>query len=94
MEILKKLLPPTGVAARFKDETLRIGTVILSDRRLLCLFNWQGIPQELSVRLPHPCRVQDFWTDEDLGVYRAFFITGAMPPHSARLIVCYPCVPS
>ena len=86
LKILKKLLPPTGVAAHFEDETLRIGIVTLPDRYVLCLFNWQDTPQELSVRLPHPCRLQDFWTDADL-LHRSVFL---MPPHSARLIVCHP----
>jgi alpha-galactosidase len=88
LAILKKLLPPTGVAARFEDETLRIGTIPLPDRLLLCLFNWQETPQSLSVRLPYPSRLRDFWTDADLGLHRARFETGPMPPHSARLIVC------
>jgi alpha-galactosidase len=88
LAILKKLLPPTGVAARFEDETLRIGAVILPDRRVLCLFNWQDTPQTLSVRLPHPYRLRDFWTDADLGIHHGTFETGPMPPHSARLIIC------
>ncbi len=92
LKILKKLLPPTGVAARFEEDTLRIGTVTLPDRHMLCLFNWQDTPQTLSVRLPHPCRLQDFWTEKDLGVYHNVFETGSMPPHSARLIVCHPSV--
>jgi len=88
LQILKKLLPPTGVAARFEDETLRIGAITLPDRRILCLFNWQETPQSLSVRLPHPSHLHDFWTDADLGRHQNVFETGPMPPHSARLIVC------
>ena len=90
LKILKKLLPPTGVAARFDDETLRIGTVTLPDRYVLCLFNWQDAPQTLSVRLPHPCDLQDFWTDAGLGIRHDVFNTGVMAPHSARLLVCHP----
>jgi alpha-galactosidase len=89
LKILKKLLPPTGVAARFEDETLRIGVVTFPDRYVLCLFNWQDTPQTLSVSLPHPCDQQDFWTDADL-LPRSVF---SMPPHSARLIVCHPRMP-
>lgn len=89
LQILKKLLPPTGVAARFEDETLRIGTITLQDRQMICCFNWQETPQNLSVRLPHPAHLHDFWTDADLGVHQDVFETGPMPPHSARLIACY-----
>ncbi len=89
LAILKKLLPPTGVAARFEDETLRVGRVTLKDREMLCLFNWEETPQSLSTRLPRPCRLQDYWTDEDLGTHHGVFETGPMPPHSARLLVCH-----
>jgi len=36
--MLKKLLPPTGVAAAFPDDTLRIGTVTLPNARMWCGF--------------------------------------------------------
>ncbi len=88
LDTLRKLLPPTGVAARFEDETLRVGTVTLKDRHILCLFNWEETPQNLRVRLPHSCHVQDFWTGEDLGQHTGVFEANAMPPHSARLLVC------
>jgi len=88
LQMLKKLLPPTGIAARFEDETLRIGIVTLPDRYMLCLFNWDDISQPLSVRLPHTSHIRDFWTDIDLGQHRGIFDLGFMPPHSARLIVC------
>jgi alpha-galactosidase len=40
LAMLKKMLPPTGVAAEFDDESLRMGVVRMRDRVLVCLFNW------------------------------------------------------
>ena len=52
--MLRKLLPPTGVAAEFEDATLRVGHRDSCRPRAWCaLFNWDDRPQTLSVRLPH-----------------------------------------
>ena len=67
LAMLRRLEPPTGVAARFEDSTLEIGYVELKDRRIVCLLNWRENPRKLSVRLPGPARVRDVWTGEDLG---------------------------
>src|SRR6185295_2608666 len=40
LAMLKKLLPPTAIAAEFEDESLRIGTVASTGKRMVCLFNW------------------------------------------------------
>ena len=50
--MLRKLLPPTGVAAEFDDETLRVGHVRLPDARMICLFNWDDAPRYADRRLP------------------------------------------
>jgi alpha-galactosidase len=67
LTMLRRLEPPTGVAARFEDSTLEIGNVELNDRRFVCLLNWQEDPRKLSVTLARPARVRDVWTGEDLG---------------------------
>jgi alpha-galactosidase len=87
MAMLRKLLPPTGVAAAFVDESLRVGWVALPRARMACLFNWTDAPQSLTVRLPRPARVTDFWSGEALGRLTAIELTD-MPPRSARLLAC------
>jgi hypothetical protein len=37
LALLRKLSPPTGVPARFTDESFRVGELELSGRRLFCL---------------------------------------------------------
>jgi alpha-galactosidase len=83
--MLKKLLPPTGAAATFEDGSLRAGTVVLPDARMLCLFNWEDAPDTRSVRVPGPGAVTDFWTSERLAP-RDSTLTLNMPPRSARLL--------
>jgi len=82
--MLRKLLPPTGIAAEFDDQSMQVGTVKLADRRMICLFNWTDAPRTLSVRLPSEAAVTDYWTGETLGRSRSLSI--AMAPRSARLL--------
>ena len=83
--MLRKLLPPTGLPAEFEDGTLRIGVVQLPNARMVCLFNWNDAPQTLSVKLPRPSTIADFWTGASLGRHE-----GALPvqmaPRTARLL--------
>jgi alpha-galactosidase len=67
LAMLRRLEPPTGVAARFDDDTLGIGLVEHRDFRFVCLLNWLDTPQRLSFALPRPARVVDLWTGEDFG---------------------------
>jgi alpha-galactosidase len=64
---LKKLLPPTGVAAEFEDESLRVGVVRLKDRTLLCVFNWGQEEAKVAVKLPRSGNVADLWSGHDYG---------------------------
>jgi alpha-galactosidase len=88
LAMLKRLLPPTGVAASFEDDSMRVGMVKLADARMVALFNWEDQPQTLSVRLPEVCSITDYWTGESLGWHEGSFTIKDMPAHSARLLVC------
>lgn len=83
--MLRKLLPPTGVAAVFEDAMLRLGTVRTANMHALCLFNWDDTPQTMAVRLPQPSTVTDYWTDEILGRREGTMMI-SMEPRSARLL--------
>jgi alpha-galactosidase len=82
--MLKKLLPPTGVAAAFDDASLRAGTVVLPGARMLCLLNWDDGPETRTVRVGTGT-VTDFWTGESL-TPRAGVLELAMGARSARLL--------
>jgi alpha-galactosidase len=83
--MLRKLLPPTGIAAEFDDETLRVGHLQLPDARMMCLFNWDDAPRTLTVRLRQAALVTDYWTGESLG-RRDGLLSFDLPPRSARLL--------
>jgi alpha-galactosidase len=90
LEMLRKLQPPTGRAARFDDATLRVGTVELPDARAVCLLNWDDAPRTLSFRLAGPHRVRELWTGEDRGRHAGGAVEVGMPPRAGRVLVCSP----
>jgi alpha-galactosidase len=82
--MLRKLVPPTGVAAAFDDASLRLGTVTLPGARMLCLFNWDDAPESRTVRVGAGT-VTDFWTGESLTPL-AGSLEIAMAPRSSRVL--------
>lgn len=85
MAWLKKLLPPTGVAAEFADDTFRVGYIPLKGRTDVCVFNETDEPLRINVPLQRPGDVTDFWTGENMGTHRTAIALEVLPPHSARL---------
>ena len=88
LAVLKRLLPPTGVAASFEGDSMRVGVVKLADARMVALFNWKDEPQTLPFPLPEASYITDYWTGESLGRHEGSFTIKDMPAHSARLLVC------
>lgn len=88
LAMLKKLLPPTRIAAEFADDSLRVGTVKRKDSLMVCVFNWEDTPQNISFKLPKKSAITDFWNGENLGTHSGVFEVKNMPPHSAKILVC------
>ncbi|HET8782167.1 MAG TPA: glycoside hydrolase family 36 protein [Pyrinomonadaceae bacterium] len=88
LAMLRKLQPPTGVAARFDDDSFRVGRIDLSRRRqVVSLLNWQDAAQRISFRLARRSQVTDFWSDKSLGTQDGEFGID-MPARSGRLLIC------
>jgi alpha-galactosidase len=89
LAVLRRLLPPTGAAARFADDSLEVGLIERPGRLEACLFNRDAQPRKIGFDLPSECAVEDFWTGEDLGHHEGRFVV-LVPAHGARLLVCRP----
>ena len=88
LKMLRKLQPPTGIAARFDDDGFRVGRIDLwRKRQVVSLLNWEDTPQTISVRLDRPKRITDFWSDAPLGIHTDQ-IAVEMPARSGRLLIC------
>src|SRR6185437_15369952 len=82
LSMLRKLLPPSGTAARFDDDSFRVGRVQLGRREVIAVLNWTNEPQQVSITLPRRCRLADFWSDAVLGAHSGTFRINDMPARS------------
>src|SRR5258708_248835 len=61
LALLQELLPPTGIAAEFEDDSLQTGFIKLSDRLMVCVFNWADAAKTVSFQLSQPSQIRDYW---------------------------------
>jgi hypothetical protein len=66
-----------------------VGEVVLGQRRIGFLLNWDDAPQSLSFPLPGPHRVVDLWSGEDRGRHEGAVAT-TLPARSGTVLVCDP----
>ncbi len=85
LAMLKKLLPPTGVAAEFAGESLETGTIHRKDGDMICVFNWGDAPVDRVVQLPRTSQVTDLWSGRDYGSGSS--VTVALKPHEGTVLV-------
>ena len=67
LAMLSRLEPPTGIAAKFDEDSLEVGAVQLKDRRVFCLLNWGDAPKAMTLALPGGANLREIWSGEDLG---------------------------
>ncbi|HSC51999.1 MAG TPA: glycoside hydrolase family 36 protein [Phnomibacter sp.] len=87
LAILKKLMPPTGVAARFENENFEVGVTQLKNKKVYSVFNWGDTAVKRSIQLPAgKYKLTDKFTDKELGTYETVYNIPALNAHSALLI--------
>ncbi len=84
LAMLREMLPPTGVAARFEDSSLSVGRIELRDRSVVCLLNWSDTPASFSLKVMRPSRVREVWTGQDFGELRTKMDV-SLPARAGRL---------
>src|SRR4030095_2955090 len=88
LEMLRKLQPPTGVAARFADDSFQVGSFQLEQKQIVCLLNWSDRPQSISFDLRRPSRIRDLWNDASVGTHARTVILKDVPARSGRVLAC------
>jgi alpha-galactosidase len=87
LAMLRKLQPPTGRAARFADDSLRVGRIPSADGVSFALLNWDNRPREHAFTLRGAHTVTELWTNADLG-RREGVTTVTVPAHGGRVMIC------
>ncbi len=89
-QMLQKLVPPSGVCARFESDDFSVGLTSLPGRDMISVFNWSDAPVARTVTLSKRSRLTDYWTGESLGEFSGTYTIDNMPGRSARLIEARP----
>jgi alpha-galactosidase len=87
--LLKKLLPPTGVAAEFDDNKNTLGRAAINEQKtILYAFNLEEEEKDVSWQINGEVDVLDLFEDKHLGRFAGTVTFPALPPHSAKVLVC------
>lgn len=89
-EILKKLLPPTGVAARFPDEKFEVGEIFLKGETVYAVMNRENKPAARTLHLKTKSKLVEKLTGKDLGVHEGDYVIPDFPAHCGMLIGATP----
>lgn len=85
--ILKKLIPPTGIAARFENENFEVGITPTKAGDVYSVFNWGDTVTQRIIKLPQgKYKLTDKWTGKNLGAFSSRYVIQSLQPHSAMLI--------
>ncbi len=88
--MLRKMIPPTGRAASFADETLQVGRTRLGKVEYLYFFNWDNQPADRKVKLSRRVSLKNYWTGEPLGSHEGEYLVPGLAPHTALLLEATP----
>lgn len=90
LDMLKKLIPPAGVSARFADERFEVGVTQYKDYTIYSIFNNSDTAVVRNIILPEvraKYSLKDEWNGNAIGFYTGRQIMGIpVPAHSARLV--------
>lgn len=88
--ILKKLLPPTGVAARFPDEKFEVGEILLKGETVYAVMNRENKPVARTLHLRAKSHLVEKFTGKDLGVHEGDYTIADFPARCGMLVVATP----
>ncbi len=84
LELLKRLVPPSGIAARFADDRFELGTIDRGATKVYALLNWGDAASERKLPIAPTAKVRDLLSGAELDAARSSTIT--LPPHGGALI--------
>jgi alpha-galactosidase len=85
LEILRRLLPPVNQAAHFLDDNYNVGIQDFKDHQILFCFNYDEKAKSFEFDLPKPVSIKDYWSGEDLGIFKTTFRTDNISAHGAMV---------
>ncbi|MDI3319835.1 glycoside hydrolase family 36 protein [Pinibacter soli] len=87
LAMLKKIVPPTGTAARFENEKFEVGVSDLKNSIVYSVFNWGDTAVQRVIKLPRGrYQLTNKWGGHSIGIGENEYHVTMLMPHSALLI--------
>ena len=88
-ELLKKLLPPTKVAAEFDDNSFTVGRAVINDKTtIIYVFNFDDLEKDIKIPLNEKREIIDLFEDINMGICKNEIYFSAFKPHYAKVLIC------
>lgn len=89
IEILRKLTPPSNVAAIFDDETLTVGRAKINENKtIIYVFNFEDNTRDIEISINGEHSVFDYLNDINLGIFKDKITLPSFKPHYAAALIC------
>ena len=89
IELLRRLLPPTQVAAEFEDDTFTVGKAKINDKKtIVYVFNYDHASKDITVKLDGKTEVFDLFENKNLGIFDGEIHFDSFKPHFAKTLIC------
>ena len=88
IEILRRLLTPIGISAKFENNSFTVGRVKLNESEtILYLFNFDDVPKDIVVSVEGKVKVFDILENKELGIYDDEICFNKFKPHFAKALI-------
>ena len=89
VRLLKKLIPPTNVAAEFDDITYTVGRAKIDENTtLVYVFNFDDFDKDIEIEIGENFIAYDLFCDQIIDTCRGKIKFSAFPKRYAKVIVC------
>ncbi|MBR2025259.1 MAG: hypothetical protein IKA02_05580, partial [Clostridia bacterium] len=89
VELLRKLTPPTDVAAIFDDDTWTIGRAKINENKtVIYVFNFDDNAKNIEISIDGAYNVCDHLNNVYLGTFKDKIILPNFKPHYAVALIC------
>ena len=89
IELLRRLLPPTQVAAETEDDSFTVGRAKFDDEKtIIYIFNYENNEKEIIASLDGKVEVFDLFENKSLGIFDGEIRFDSFKPHFAKTLIC------
>ncbi|MBQ9744558.1 MAG: alpha-galactosidase [Clostridia bacterium] len=89
VELLRRLLPPTCVAAEFDGDDYTVGRARIDENKtIVYIFNFDNESKDVTVKIEGKREIFDLIENKPLGIFEGEIHLPTFEPHNAKVLIC------